>query len=215
MNNFSNTPTINKPTVTGGDKLKQAEYEARKWQGRPQNLSDQFASKADNGWGNTQAAVNPYDSGQVVNSVQAQMMGVMNTAKPMLDAQREQQKADLQVMSGQALYRQQVMDGQRNQNTIAQTQAGSNAEWENKQNYANSTAGFNDRELARYQAKTAANAQFGAAAEAASAQRDSALAQAEAQKYAAQAAKEGGIFGALFGAVGNIAGGGGSWGRYW
>jgi len=183
-------------------------------QGETQKWRDNNAPIADNGWGNTQGRIDPYNTQQQTTNVTSQMQGVLSQINPFLEQQRQTQNAGLYEANNKALNNALLFRGQDNQAALQQIQAKGAAEYKAQADYNNSVAGYNDRQTQQYIAAKQANAQFGAADTQASAQRDAANAQAQAQKYVAEQAKEGGIFNALFGAVGNIASGFGG-GRYW
>jgi hypothetical protein len=201
-------------------------------QGETQKWRDNNAPQADNGWGNTQARIDPYNPQAVNQTTTDQMKSVMATISPALQQQQNQQQAQLFAAADKGLqlqlsakqlgineradagYGTMLLKAVDQRNNIETINAIPAAQMNAQANYENSVAGYNARQAAQYAIDKQSNMQYQAAAEAASAQRDSATAQAEAQKYVAQQAASANMAGALFGAVGNIASGFGG-GRYW
>jgi hypothetical protein len=184
-------------------------------QGQTQRYRDNNASQADNGWGNTQARVDPYNQQQVNQQAANQMKSVLGTISPVLEQQRQAQNTSLNMASDRAVINAQNFRNLDQQNTLQQITAGGAAELKAKAEYNNSVAGYNDRQNQQYLAAKQANAQVASAGLAAGAQIASAEAQSEAQKYVAEQAAQANMAGALYGAVGNIASGFGGGGRYW
>lgn len=183
-------------------------------QSATQRWRDNNAPQADNGWGNTQARVDPFNQQATIGNVTNQMQGVLGQISPFLNQQRQQQNADLYEANNKAVNNALTFRGVDQTNSLQLLAAKPAAEYNAQVNYENSTAGYNARQNQQYAVAKQANSQYAAAAESASAQRDSAASQAAAQKYVADRAAQANITGALFGAVGNIASGFGG-GRYW
>jgi hypothetical protein len=184
-------------------------------QGQTQRYRDNNASQADNGWGNTQARVDPYNQQQVNQQAANQMKSVLGTISPVLEQQRQAQNTSLNMANDRAVINAQNFRNLDQQNTLQQITTQGGATLKAQAEYNNSVAGFNDRQNQQYLAAKAANAQVASAGLSADAQIQSAQAQAGAQKYVAEQAAQANMAGALYGAVGNIASGFGGGGRYW
>jgi hypothetical protein len=204
-----------KAQAVAPDKWQKMQAELGTYRDNASQAATQAPQTVDNGWGNTQARVDPYNQAQVNQSVSDQFKQILGQIQPVLQQQQQQQQTALYNASDRGLINQQQLETQKQQGRLNEAAAPSDAFANAQIKISQSTAGQNDRELERYKVARNANAQYQSAEAQANAQRDSAASMAEAQKYAAQAAKEGGIYQALYGAVGHIASGFGNGGRYW
>lgn len=223
------TPKVKPEEAGGWQMLLKAQNETQKWR-------DNNAPQADNGWGNTQARVDPYNQQSVTENAANQMKALMGQVSPILQQQQQQSQQAL-VGAAQTAVGLQNQAADNNVNILLkQKQLGLNdaSTWDYGKAVGYATTertnalsheqqmeliqaakpDYNERQNQQYIAAKQANAQFGAADTQASAQRDAANAQAQAQKYVAEQAAQANMAGALFGAVGNIASGFGG-GRYW
>jgi exonuclease VII large subunit len=207
-------PTV-KAKAVAPDKWQKMQAELNAYRGNAAQAATQAPQTVDNGWGNTQARVDPYNQAQVNQAASDQFKQILGQIQPALQQQQQQQQTALYTASDRAQFNQTQRTAQQQQGALQQTAANSDAAANAQIKLSQSTAGQNDRELERYKIAKMTNAQYQSAEAQANAQRDSAASMAEAQKYTAQAAKEGGIYQALYSAVGNIASGFGNGGRYW